>query len=376
LTPRELAERVAFESAARPTSGPPQRWAEIDLDAIRHNVRFPLDRLPAGTRLIAVVKADGYGHGARRVAEAALEAGAWGLGVSTPTEAADLGGLVEPERRLVLGGLAPANVPEAIAAGCAATCHSPDMLEALEARVPRGARLPVHLKVDSGMGRLGCTPAQAPALARRIAGGERLRLAGVFTHFASSESDGDFTREQFEVFQRVLDDLDVDPGIRHAANSGAALRHPEMALDAVRCGIAIYGAEWPGLRPALSLRALVTQVKEVPAGGTVGYGRTWRAERPARIATVAIGYEDGVMRARSNRGEVVIAGRRAPVIGRVSMDQLTADVTEIEDARVGEFATVIGDGISAEEVATWSGTISYEVLISLGNRVKRIYKPE
>jgi alanine racemase len=147
-----------------------------------------------------------------------------------------------------------------------------------------------------------------------------------------------------------------------------------MGLDAVRCGIALYGCDWPELRPALELRALITQVKEVAAGSSVGYGRTWIARRPSRVATVAIGYEDGVMRSRSGRGEVVIAGRRAPLIGRVSMDQITVDVSDVPEAKAGETATLIGDGISAEEVAEWSGTISYEVLTALGDRVRRSYR--
>jgi alanine racemase len=323
-----------------------------------------------------VVKADGYGHGAERTARAALEAGAWGLAVSTPGEAAGLRGLVEPDRLLALGGLAPSQAGEAVAAGCAVTCHSEDLARALQAQAAAraGGRLPVHLKVDTGMGRLGCSMSEAPGLARCIAGSSALRLAGVYTHFAAADTDGDFTRDQFRLFQEVLDRLEVDPGLRHAANSAAALRHPEMALDAVRCGIALYGCDWPGLRPALALRAMITQVKRVPRGASVGYGRTWTAPGEARLATIAIGYEDGVLRSRSGRGEVVIAGRRVPLVGRVSMDQITADVTGIPEARPGEVATLIGEGISAEEVAGWSGTISYEVLTAIGRRVERRYR--
>lgn len=349
------------------------RWAEVDLGAIRRNVERLVGWLPGGGRLLAVVKANGYGHGACEVARAALGAGAWGLAVSTPQEAHALTALCEPERVLALGGLAPSQIEDAVAAGCAVTCHSPELVEALNAAAPRGSRVAVHLKVDTGMSRLGCALEEAPALARRIARSSRLRLAGVFTHFASSECDEDFTREQFARFQQILDELDVDPGLRHACNSGAALRYPEMALDAVRCGIAVYGCEWPGLEPALRLRALVTQVKEIPGGATVGYGRTWRAERATRIAIVAIGYEDGVFRSRSNRGQMVVCGRRAPLVGRVSMDQVALDVSAIPEVRPGDVATVIGDGITAEEVGTWSGTVSYEVLTSLGSRVRRLY---
>jgi alanine racemase len=321
-----------------------------------------------------VVKADGYGHGAEAAARAALEAGAWGIAVSTAIEAAELRGLVERERLLALGGLSPGDAAEAVSAGCAVTCHSEELVGALEAAQPPGPRLPVHLKVDTGMARLGCSISEAPRLASRIAGSRVLCLAGVYTHFAAAETDDQFTLEQFERFQRVLESLDVDPGLRHAANSAAALRHPDMSLDAVRCGIALYGCEWGELRPALRLLSVITQVKEVPEGSSVGYGRTWRAPRAARVATVAIGYEDGVLRSRSGRGEVVVAGRRAPLVGRVSMDQITVDVTGIPEARAGQPVTLIGDGIAAEDVAGWSGTISYEVLTALGRRVQRRYR--
>jgi alanine racemase len=322
---------------------------------------------------MAVVKADGYGHGALPVARAALEAGAWGLAVSTLEEAAELKGLVEGERLLLMGGLAPSEAGAAAALGCALGCSSPELAEALAeaARAP----LPVHLKIDSGMGRFGCPPEKAPELARFIAGARNLRLAGTWTHFHSAESDEAATRRQFETFSQALAALGVDPGIRHACNSAAALRYPEMALDAVRAGIALYGCEAPEMRPVLSLRALVTHVKEVPAGASVGYGATWRAERPSRIASVSIGYADGVFRARSNRGWALVRGRRAPLVGTVSMDTVTLDVSAVAEAEPGDVATLIGvdaeERVSAEQVAEWSGTISYEVLTAIGRRVER-----
>ncbi|HEX4214888.1 MAG TPA: alanine racemase [Candidatus Dormibacteraeota bacterium] len=349
------------------------RWAEIDLEAIGANLAAIEARLPARTGIMAVVKANGYGHGALQVARTALEAGALGLAVSTPQEAIELHGVCHPKRVLALGGLAPSQAPIAVQAGCAVACHSAELIEALEAVAEARRPVPVHLKVDSGMGRLGCALEEAPDLARRISRSPRLRLAGVFTHFASAEADEAFTRLQFARFQEVLSALTVDPGLRHACNSAAAHRHPEMALDAVRTGISLYGYEGEGVRPALSLRALITQVKTVPAGGTVGYGRTWTAKRPTRVATIAIGYEDGILRSRSNRGWLMIRGRRAPLVGRVSMDQVTADVDGIPDARPGDVATLIGDGISAVEVAEWSDTAVYEVLTSIGTRVRRVY---
>jgi alanine racemase len=236
-----------------------------------------------------------------------------------------------------------------------------------------GRPVPVHLKVDTGMGRLGCAPAEAADLARAIQAAPGLRLAGVFTHFASAESDEEFTAGQFARFQSTLAGLDGAGGLRHACNSAAALRYPAMALDAVRCGIALYGCEWPGLRPALQLRAFVTHVKRVPEGAGIGYGQTWHAERDSVIATIGIGYEDGVLRSRSSRGAVVVRGERAPLVGRVSMDQITVDVTGVPGVRAGDVATLIGEGITAEDVADWSGTNCYEVLTSIGSRVERLY---
>jgi alanine racemase len=352
------------------------RWAEVDLDAIRHNVRFLLDHLPAGTRLFAVVKGQAYGHGAPEVARAALAEGAWGVGVATPREAEDLRGLCPPERLLLLGGLAPCQAAEAVTAGCAVACGSPELAEALAGAASPHRPVQVHLKVDTGMGRLGCAPGEAAGLARRIAGLSGLQLAGVFTHFASAESDDELTSAQFARFRSALADLDVEAGVRHACNSAAALRHPEMALDAVRCGIALYGCEWPGLRPALRLRALVTHVKRVPEGAGIGYGQIWHAPRESVIATIGIGYEDGVLRSRGSRGAVVVRGRRAPLAGRVSMDQITVDVTDVPGVAAGDVATLIGDGITAEEVAEWSGTNSYEVLTSIGGRVERMFAIE
>ncbi|HEY8642045.1 MAG TPA: alanine racemase [Candidatus Dormibacteraeota bacterium] len=356
-----------------------QRWADVDLSAIRHNLQHIASLQPKGVKVIAVVKANAYGHGTVPVAEAALAAGAWGLAVSTLEEAQQVRGLLETsgDRLLVLGGLLPDEADQAARLACAITCYSEEVVHALAAGADPQSPLPVHLKVDTGLGRLGCAPEEAPGLARLIAESPALRLAGTCTHFASSESDPALTREQFRRFSAVLDQLGVDPGLRHAGNSGAALRYPEMALDAVRLGIGLYGCEGEGLRPALAMRGLVAHVKTLSPGSTVGYGATWRAERETRVATVLMGYADGVMRARGNRGEVLVRGRRAPLIGRVSMDAVTLDVSGIPEGGVGDTATFIGtDGeerITAEEVAAWSATNSYEALTSVGRRVQRRY---
>ncbi|TAN32203.1 alanine racemase [bacterium] len=350
------------------------RWAEVDLGAVRANCARILGHLPKGARLFAVVKAGGYGHGAVAVARAALDGGATGLAVATLEEARELSGLVRADHIVVMGGLVPGQASTAAAMGCSIGVSSRELAAALGAT---DEVVPVHLKIDTGLGRFGCSPEEAASLAGFIEDSPGLRLAGTWTHFASSESDPEMTRRQFDLFVATLATLDVDPGVRHACNSGSALRYPEYAFDGVRCGIAIYGCEWPGMRPALALRSVVTHVKTVSQGDTVGYGATWRSPGKSRVATVAIGYADGVLRARSNRGDVLVRGRRAPLIGVVSMDAITIDVTDVPGVEVGDVATLIGrqgdERITAEEVAGWSGTISYEVLTSLGNRVERRY---
>ena len=246
-----------------------QRLAEVDLAAISHNVRLFVHRLPRGCRLIAVVKADGYGHGAARVARAALEAGADGLAVSTLAEAEPLRHLVGRDRLLALGGLTPQEARAAAGAACSVVCQGREMALALSSAAEVTDPLPVHLKVDTGMGRLGCRPEEAPELACLIARSPGLRLAGVFTHFAAAENDPEYTRLQFQRFQAVLAALEVDPGLRHAANTSAVINHPETVLDAVRVGIGLYGYAGSSLRPALRLRALITQVKDIEPGESV-----------------------------------------------------------------------------------------------------------
>ena len=292
--------------------------------------------------------------------------------MSTLEEAAQVRGLLEPERILVMGGLLPSQASAAAASGCGIAVSSRELIESLGAA---GADVQVHLKIDTGMGRFGCSPDDAPGLAQVIDGSRGTHLAGTWTHFASADSDEAMTQKQFELFLETLSGFDAGPGLRHVCNSAGALHHPDFALDAVRCGIAVYGCEWPGTKPALSLRAVITHLKSVEKGATVGYGALWRADEHSRIATVAIGYEDGVHRARANKGHVLVRGKRVPLIGMISMDAITLDVTELPEVRVGDVATLIGrDGdqvITAEEVAEWSKTISYEVLTSIGSRVER-----
>ncbi len=322
-----------------------------------------------------MVKAGGYGHGAIRAARAALDGGATRLAVATLAEARELGGLVDAEHILVMGGLTPSHAAAAASSGCSIAVSS---LEFAQALAQADAVVPVHLKIDTGMGRFGCAPEDAPALARFIDQSESLRLAGTWTHFACADTDVAMTRRQFELFEQAVSGLGVDPGVRHVCNSAGSLHFSEYALDAVRCGISLYGCEWPGSEPALALKSVITHLKAVEKGATVGYGSTWRARERRRVTTVAIGYADGVHRIRSNRGHALVRGRKAPLIGTVSMDAITLDVTDVEGVAVGDAVTLIGrDGeerVSAEQVGRWSGTISYEVLTSLGSRVELVYR--
>jgi alanine racemase len=310
-----------------------------------------------------------------RAARAALDGGATRLAVATLAEARELGGLIDAEHILVMGGLPLSDASAAAASGCAIAVSSLAFAEAL---AESDEVVPVHLKIDTGMGRFGCTPEEAPELARFIDHSAGLRLAGTWTHFACADTDVAMTRQQFALFEQALSTLDVDPGVRHTCNSAGARHFPEFALDAVRCGIALYGCEWPGAEPALALRSVITHLKTVDKGATIGYGSTWRARERARIATVAIGYADGVHRMRSNRGHVLVRGRRAPLVGTVSMDAITVDVSDVEGVAAGDVVTLIGtDGeerITAADVGRWSGTISYEALTSLGHRVELVYR--
>lgn len=368
---------------------PFRAWAEIDVDSLAHNLRAIRARCGAARAIILVVKADAYGHGAVAIAHHARRLGVSAFGVGTAAEALELraAGITEP--LLVLGTVVDEEVGEALACGVEIGLHSMDRCRMLERLArSRGLRARVHLKVDTGMGRLGVLPERALALLERIRGARHLELAGVMTHVAAA--DGALSasaREQLACFDRVLQqarERDVLAGRVHAANSACLFTGIQPLYDAVRPGISAYGvlpAELPGareLRPIMSLRSQVVFLKDVPAGAAVGYDATFRAERRTRVATIPVGYNDGVPWRLSNCGEVLVRGRRAPIIGRVSMDYTSVDATDVRDLRVGDPVTIIGrDGeqsIPVEEVARRAGTIAYEITCSIGKRVKRVYR--
>ena len=360
-------------------------WAEVDLDAVAHNVTV-LRSVAAPAAVWAVVKADGYGHGAVEVARAALDAGAEGLCVALVQEGVRLreAGIDAPI--LVLSEQPPAQLPEAVRLGLVSTVYSSTQLDALVAAGAAGHR--VQLKVDTGMHRVGCPPDQAVALARSIERQPGLVLDGVFTHLAVADEPADpNTARQLAQFDTVLAELraaGIDPGRRHAANSAGALAHPGARYDLVRVGIAVYGVE-PGrgvehlcreLRPAMSLRARVSHVKPVAAGERISYGLRHAFAHDTVVATVPIGYADGVPRRLfETHGEVLVEGRRCPIVGVVTMDQLMVDVGHDAEVRVGDQVTLLGtDGhqrIRPEDWAERLGTIGYEVVCGIAGRVAR-----
>ena len=365
--------------------------ATVDRSAIRDNVAT-LHGLAGGAIVCAVVKADGYGHGSAAAARAALDGGATWLAVASPREAIELcdAGIDPAVPILLLSEPDAAELAGAgpdLPAGVRFTVASAGGVEVLESVHPGAGPWPVHLKVDTGMHRVGETPTAAPALARAVEASPALTLEGTWTHFAvADEPDDPFTATQTARFDDALAGLraeGVDPGIVHLANSAGTIAHPASRRDLVRVGISIYGippsAALEGavpLRPALRLTAPVTAVRVVEAGESVSYGRRWFAEGPTRVATVAVGYADGIRRASASCGvEVLVRGHRAPVLGVVTMDQLMVAVDD--GVTVGDEVVLIGEQgdheITVEEIAGRLGTIGYEVVTAIGPRVRRVH---
>jgi alanine racemase len=372
--PTASTERTTF----RPTV------AEIDLDAIRYNTRA---MRPDGAELMAVVKADGYGHGAVESARAAVEAGAAWLGVALLEEAVELRGAGFQQPLLILSEVPPGSEAAALRAGVTFALYSDGGLARLAGAAAETGLTPrVHVKADTGMHRVGrFPPEEVPAFVRRaLAAG--FDVDGLWTHFARSEDDPEGTTGQLERFLAVCRELE-DGGIRprwlHAANSGAVIRDPATHLDLVRVGVALYGlspgaglGERAGLRPAMRWRSAVTLARRLPAGESVSYGLTYRLERDANVVTVPVGYADGYRRGLSNRADVLIGGRRRRVAGVISMDQLLVDCGDAPVAE-GDEVVLLGrqgdEEVTAGELAGLLDTIEYEIACGVGARVPRVY---
>jgi alanine racemase len=372
---------------------------EVDLAAIIGNARTV--RAVTGTDVIAVVKADGYGHGAVAVARALTAARAVaGFGVSLVEEAVVLrdAGVMAPV--LVMGPSQHGGEDDMVMAGLTPVIASAEELAALAAVARRrGRTIDAHLKVDTGMGRLGVAEAEAPGLAAE-AGRTGIAIVGLMTHFACADTDDpddpdSMTRTQLRRFRdvdRAVTAAGAPLRVRHAANSSGALLFPEARLDLVRTGIAIYGhGRWPAGtgatppwdRPQAAMRLVteVAQLRTIAAGASVGYGATWRAERTSRIAVLPLGYADGLPRRASGRAQAAIRGHRVPLVGVISMDIAIADVTDVPEIAVGDAAVLLGRAsggasISVAEYGAWAGLSEYEVTCGMSKRVPRTYVGE
>jgi len=375
------------------TGGAPQfrpAWGEVDLGAVRANTRVLAD-LAAPAALLAVVKADGSGPGAVPVARAALDAGATWLGVALVEEGTALRAAGIDAPVLVLSEPPPEAASTVVSAALTPVVYTELGIEALAkavAEVNPGVALPVHLKVDTGMHRVGCAPDEVATLVEVIDGKPELVLDGICTHFAvADEPDRAESTEQLDQFRRVLHEVDAArgrPRLIHAANSAALLAVPDARFDLVRAGIALYGvapapalADRASLTPVLALRAQVTYIKDLPAGSRISYGLRYELTQPSRIVTVPVGYADGVPRNLGLRGgEVLIGGTRHPIAGTVTMDQLMVDVGGAA-VEVGDDVVLLGkqgdDEITANEWAQRLDTIAYEIVTGIGPRVPRRY---
>lgn len=371
-----------------PVPGRPA-WAEVDLGAVAHNIALLVERV-APAQVCAVVKANGYGHGSVPVARAALAAGASWLAVALVDEGVELraSGIDAPV--LVLSEPRPEEMARVVAEGLTAAVYTFEGITSLaeQARVA-GVVAPVHLKVNTGMNRVGAQPGEVLALARAVDADPALRLDALWTHCAvADEPDHPFTVEQLDRFGAAVAELDgagLRPPFLHAANSAAALAHPEARFDLVRAGIAVYGidpspalAGVAALHPALSLHACVTHVKRVAAGERVSYGLRHEFGRDTTVATVPLGYADGVPRRLSGvGGEVLVGGRRRPIVGVITMDQLMVDCGD-DAVAVGDEVVLIGrqgdEAVTANEWGDRLGTIGYEVVCGIGPRVPRVYR--
>lgn len=364
-------------------------WAEIDLTAIASNVSAFRKHVGQKVEIIAVVKANAYGHGAVPVAKAALEAGATRLAVHRSVEGVELRQAHIEAPILIMGYTPPDGARTVVRWRLTPSLIDIEVARALSSEAGGiGATVPVHVKVDTGMCRWGLLPGEVVEFIRALHNLPHLRLEGIFTHFATADwEDTEHVLNQLKVFKGVLNDIrhaGYDVPVVHAANSAATMRLPATHFNAVRIGIAMYGMEpsneWPSafkIHPALALKSMVHRVRRLPPGSGISYGRTFITQQSILAALVPVGYGDGYHRSLSNKGCVLIRGQRAPIVGRVCMDQCVVDATHIPEVAHDDEVVLIGrqgqEVISVEEVARLAGTINYEVTTSLLPRVSRLY---
>ena len=368
-------------------------YIEVDLDAILHNIDSIKNNIDRDCRIIGVIKTDAYGHGALAVARCLDELDCmYGFAVATEEEALELveAGLKKPV--VILGYTFPYAYEEMAEKGIETAVFREDTLgEMGRAALKVGKKMRVHIKVDTGMGRIGILPdEEGLAFVEKASRTEGIELAGVFTHFArADEKDKSFSYGQYEKFCAFTEEIErrgIKGLVRHCANSSAIMELPDTCMDAVRAGIVLYGL-YPSrelaeggfpLKPALSFYSSVVYIKEMPPGCPISYGGTFVTPKTMRVATIPIGYGDGYPRSLSGKGYVLIAGKKAPILGKVCMDQMMVDVTHIEEAAHGSRVTLIGrDGeleISADDLGELSGRFNYELICDLGKRIPRLYR--
>ncbi|GAB6099647.1 alanine racemase [Halanaerocella petrolearia] len=358
-------------------------WIEVNLDAVEYNLEQVAEYLEPETDIMAIVKANAYGHGAVKVAKRVLQAGASWLGVATVAEGVELrqAGIDAPI--LILGTLFSDQIKEVVEYKLTPTVYTYQLAKELS---KVGNKVKVHLKLDTGMGRIGLQPEESLFEIKRIARLPNLELEGIFTHFAKADTDVDYTRKQLKQFKSVvkqLKEVGIEIPIKHTANSVAIIDYPTSHYNLVRMGLLLYGL-YPSsglidkidLKPALNWKTKIAHLKEVSAGTSISYGGTHVTSASTKVATLPVGYHDGYPRNLSDKGEVLYQGQLYPVIGRVCMDQLMVDLTGAQ-AEIGEVVTLLGaeeqEKITADELADKLGTINYEVISRIGPRVDRIY---
>jgi len=362
---------------------------EIDLDSIAYNIHQIRKKVGNKTKTMAVMKANAYGHGAVEVAKVAIDAGAQWLAVALVEEGIQLreAGIQSPI--LILGSTPPDQVHEVIKYNLSQTVCSRELIETLSNEAQSwNQTAKVHIKVDTGLGRLGIFPEEVAAFVKESSCLEGIEIEGIFTHFSVADEDKAFTELQIKKFKEVISNLErekIHIPLKHAANSAAVVGFASSYFNLVRPGIILYGL-YPSpemnrtipLKPAMSFKTKITYLKRVPAGYSLSYDRTFTTKRKSLIAILPVGYADGYPRALSNKGEVLIKGKRAPVVGMICMDMTLVDVTHIPDVKVGDevvlFGKQNGAQISADEIASKSGLINYEILCGISKRVPRIYK--
>ena len=361
----------------------------IDHDSLRWNFRQIRSLVGSQVKILSMVKANGYGHGAAAVAKTLAAEGSDAFGVAIVEEAVELRGHGITAPIIVLTGAYLDQLDLFFEHGLTAVVHDASALPRLDAAVAqRGASLKVHLKIDSGMGRIGFPAAQLDSWLPELKKLKAVTIEAIFSHFSHAESvEGQYTRDQLEIFQKIINrltDEGIAPPLIHLANSAATITLPAAYFNMVRPGLMLYGV-YPSpqmavripLKPVLSWKTRILQLKKVPSNTSISYGQTFITKRDSLIATLPIGYADGYPRLLSNRGQALIGGKRAPVAGRVCMDLTMLDVTDIGKIQQGDEVVLLGtqesETISADEMASWADTISYEILTSIGARIPRIH---